>query len=172
MVVETGHSVRSTLVEQLAMDAGYVEDKLQTVFLNFSPVDDLDATIVAPNDIIALSAAMPGLVGATLRRGGHLAAMRRDINLQNKTEPTTTTTGLVTIKLFNMACRDLGPSLAGQGIILRCNRLSALVKDMDEQPEAVENVTLDGEQLTCPNLLQKLAAMPSQTKVELTLLQA
>ena len=61
---------------------------------------------------LALSAAMPGLVGATLRRGGTYAAMRAAITraaergaAAAREEP------LVRVKLFNLLIDELGPLL-------------------------------------------------------------
>ena len=55
---------------------------------------------------------MPGLVGTTLKRGSHLAAMRGDITLNTDTR----TTGrqsicILTLKLFNMVAAELGPDI-------------------------------------------------------------
>jgi hypothetical protein len=61
---------------------------------------------------------MPGLVGATLRRGGHLAAMRSQISHNQKETTLKDQRGKVTLKLFNLTTRDIGPFFLAQGIWL------------------------------------------------------
>ncbi len=75
----SGASVREFLQGTLGIDAAYVEEKLQTVFLDGHPVDDFDRAVVRPGAVLALSGAMPGLAGATMRRGGFYARMREGI---------------------------------------------------------------------------------------------
>ena len=62
--------LKELLCDQIGLPAEYVENRVQAVFLNGKPVDDVDTAQVAANDTIALSAAMPGLLGAVLRKGG------------------------------------------------------------------------------------------------------
>ena len=49
---------------------------IQTLFLNGKPVDNMAKVYVRDGDCLALSAAMPGLVGATMRSGGPLASFQ------------------------------------------------------------------------------------------------
>jgi len=55
-----------------------VKHDIKVLFLDYSPVDDLDAAIIKDGAILALSAAMPGLVGAAMRKDG-LSWMRTSI---------------------------------------------------------------------------------------------
>jgi hypothetical protein len=80
-------------------------------------VDDLETTVVGDGSAIALSAAMPGLVGATFRRGGALAAFRSSITYQAEGAfADTREQGMVNIKLFNMVVGELGPLFLKEGI--------------------------------------------------------
>ena len=66
-------------------------------------VDDVNTALLQDGCTVALSAAMPGLVGATFRTGGLLAAFRSDITHQEEGVPTETHgVGMVKIKLFNL----------------------------------------------------------------------
>ncbi len=76
--IRVGMSVETTLTREFGLDSDLL-DKIQTVFLDGKAVDDLESTLVRDGSILALSAAMPGLVGATLRRGSYYAAMRSQI---------------------------------------------------------------------------------------------
>ena len=96
--VQLGGSVRQLLCGQLGLERKYFEEHVQTVFLDGNAVDDLDKAIVKEGSIIALSAAMPGLAGATLRRGGHLASLRSQITHREDKEPLGPGEGLITLK--------------------------------------------------------------------------
>jgi len=77
--VKVGCSVRSLLLDQMGLSAEYIERRIQTLFVDSKPVDDLDRVAIRDGSTLALSSAMPGLLGATLRRGGYYAAMRSQI---------------------------------------------------------------------------------------------
>ena len=118
--VRTGTSVRELLCRQFGIPAAVVEDRIQTVFLDGSAVDDLDAALVAPGATLALSAAMPGLAGATLRRGGFFSAMRSQITHRNPaTRQIDDGQAPVTVKLFNLTVPELGPLFLARGIRVR-----------------------------------------------------
>jgi hypothetical protein len=72
--------LRHFLYHHLGLSPEFVEDYLTTIFLNGKPVDDLDQAILRGGDTLALSAAMPGLVGATMRRQGLVASLRSGIS--------------------------------------------------------------------------------------------
>jgi len=134
-----GQSLRRVLVDQIGMNADYLENRVQTVFLNGHPVDDLERAIVAENAVIALSAAMPGLAGATLRRGGHLAAMRRLISEEGSTAGPDLSAGgqgLITLKLFNVVAREAGWSVLARGILLTLDELEEFVQAINRKMPA------------------------------------
>ena len=74
--VQVGRSLKHLLCEQCGINPEYLTDRIQTIFLDGKVVDNVETTTVKDGAIIALSAAMPGLAGATLRTGGLLAAFR------------------------------------------------------------------------------------------------
>lgn len=111
-----GSSVRTFLTEDLGIDPDYLENRIQTIFLNGHPVDDLNETVVTDGAVIALSAAMPGLVGATMRRSGVLASFRDGITYRATDAREATDRGVVTVKLFNLLVRELGPGFLEHGI--------------------------------------------------------
>jgi hypothetical protein len=127
-----GVSVRDFLVEGLGVDAGYVRERITTVFLNGSVVDDMDTARLHEGARLALSAAMPGLVGATLRKGGYYAAMRAAITLAAEREPTTAGGSLVRVqvKLFNLLIEELGPLLLAGGFALTPAEAAELLGDL------------------------------------------
>jgi len=117
--VEKGMSVREFLEKTLGIHPSYVEHHIQTVFLDGHPVDDFDRAAVGPGSVLALSGAMPGLAGATLRRGGYYARLREGISHEGgHTEAMGDGKGVVLVKLFNRALADLAEILMGRSILV------------------------------------------------------
>lgn len=109
-------SLKELMCRQVGLAEDYLENRVQTVFLNGHPVDDVNRATVGEGATVALSAAMPGLAGAVLRKGGVLAALRKDITYQNEAAARETCEGSVIVKLFNMTTREVGPLLLARGI--------------------------------------------------------
>lgn len=118
--VTPGITLQEFLCEQLGIDADYLDRRVQTILVNHRAVDDADQIHIGDGDIIALSAAMPGLAGATLRRGGHLSAMRGEISHGRQSQPgTQPQTGVVTLKLFNLVAKEIAPIILAGKIWLK-----------------------------------------------------
>lgn len=119
------------LCDRLAIPLGYVTQRIQTVFLNGRAVDDIFAARVDDGATVALSAAMPGLVGATLRKGGRLTSLRSHIS--HRTNPgrdhPAAQAGQVTVKLFNLICTELAPDLLSRGILIPPGDIQAFLDD-------------------------------------------
>ena len=113
-----GESVQDFLLKAAAVSPAYLKERVQTVFLNGKALDDFSTARVADGDSLALSAAMPGLAGAVLRRGGFYAAMRRQISHEAQSQPAAASEISVVLKLFNMVARELGPEFLKQGVLV------------------------------------------------------
>jgi hypothetical protein len=120
-----GCSIAMLLCEGFGLDEGYVERRITTIFLDSRPIDDVHRATVKDGSTIALSGAMPGLVGATMRCGGYYAAMRGVITHREGDEAGMEQGGTVRIKLFNLLLPELAPVFLGQGIILGADDLRA-----------------------------------------------
>jgi len=128
--VTAGCTLKSLLCDQFAIPADYVTDRITTIFLNNHPVDDLDRAIVHDGSQVALSAAMPGLVGATMRRGGFYAALRQGISLISDSGAAAGECGTVRVKLFNLLLGELGPLVLAHGLILQRDELNELLQNI------------------------------------------
>lgn len=129
----TGCSLKSLLCDQFAIPAGYVTGRITTIFMDNHPVDDLDRTVVRDGSRVTLSAAMPGLVGATMRRGGFYAALRQGISHVVDDDNIHGESGTVRIKLFNLLLAELGPLLLARGIMLDRGELAGLIACLPER---------------------------------------
>ena len=79
-----GQSIEDFLFRQLSLQKEFVEKKVSTVFLDGQCVDDITSATLNDASIVALSSALPGLVGATLRRGGFYACLRDSITYRKE----------------------------------------------------------------------------------------
>jgi hypothetical protein len=130
--VPLGRSIRSLLRDELGLPDEYIETRIQTVFLDGKPVDDIDTALVRDGSTLALAPAMPGLMGAMLRRGGHLAVMRSGITHRDDSVTQGSGEGRIDVKLFGMALKELGPQLLAHGIGVDAGDLSKVIGGMPE----------------------------------------
>ena len=119
VAVCSGTTLSEVFEQQFGISPGYVTERIKTVFLNGSPVDDFDTAVIGDGDVLALSAAMPGLVGAVMRKGGVLASFRHSISARPATECSAGDQTAVTVKLFNLLIKELGPEFLAAGIGLK-----------------------------------------------------
>ena len=118
------------LREVFGLTDEYIETRIQTVFLDGKPVDDIDTALVRDGATLALAPAMPGLMGAMLRRGGYYAPMRSGITHRGDAAPRGIGEGRITVKLFGMALRELGPKLLERGIEVDSGDLAQIVREL------------------------------------------
>jgi len=117
-------TVGNLLHEQFGIDSAYVSERITTIFLDGKAIDNPDETPVRDRSTIALSAAMPGVVGASMRRGSFYAAMRGAVTSTERGIPSESFEGLVRVKLFNLLLTELGPGFLKRGIIMTPSDLS------------------------------------------------
>jgi hypothetical protein len=122
--VECGKTMRDLLCEQFQIPYEYVRKDIKVIFLEYSPVDDIETAIIKDGATLALSAAMPGLVGAAMRRDGDLTWMRSGITYHEGEIEHKEGQGLIQIKLFNQVMADLGESFLRRGVYVKTKYLS------------------------------------------------
>jgi hypothetical protein len=128
-----GSSAREFMREALGLADDYIEAVVSTVFIDGEPVDDIDAARVRDGSVMALSAAMPGLVGAVMRRNSPYASFRKAISYDNlragaagRPEVAGKTGVVVRLKLFNQVMRDLAEGILGKGVLVSGEEEAAL----------------------------------------------
>lgn len=114
-----GLTLDGFLTVEAGIPADYLRERVQTLFMDGRAVDDAGTAVVREGGVISLSAAMPGLAGAVLRRSGVYAAMRRSIS-HDPAAPAPRDRGRigVTLKLFNLIARELGPGFLARGVVV------------------------------------------------------
>jgi hypothetical protein len=119
-----GCTLDRLLSQQWDIAPDYVAQRVTTIFLNGRAIDDITTAVVREGSVIALSGAMPGLVGATMRRGGFYAAMREGITYRENAAEGPQRLATVRVKLFNLLLPELGPGFLQRGIVLAAAELA------------------------------------------------
>jgi hypothetical protein len=133
----------------------YVEERIKTVFMDGKAVDDVDLAVIKNGSVLAFSAAMPGLAGTTLRRGGPLAAFRSQITHREEEKAISQRGGVVVLKLFNLLIKELGPSFLRRGIWVRGDELENFLKSRpDDFWEEFRAAKVDGKEADLKEVLK------------------
>jgi len=151
-----GSTVRSFLCDDLGVSPEYVANRIQTLFLNGKAIDNPDSSHIKENSTLALSAAMPGLLGATLRKGSYYARMRNEISHQEQGEGITVHQGFLLLKLFNLLPAEIGPAVLARGIWLKGEDLNQFLKEWpDELVGNCKEARVDGQLINLRDFLEK-----------------
>ncbi len=150
-----GCSLKSLLCQQPGISPEYLEERIQTIFIDGKAVDNIERAIPADGATIAISAAMPGLVGATLRRGGFYAALRSQITYTAGEECASEGEAMFKLKLFNLLIDELGRGFLEKGIWIDGKVLQDFFKGQAESFwEGCEEIELDGSKVKPQKLLE------------------
>lgn len=147
VTIAAGLSLRSTLSDDLGLGPECVEKRIQTVFLDGSPVDDIDADFARPGSALALAGALPGVAGIAMQRGSRIGVYREGITHHAlKNLPRAESSLRITLKLFNTVAVECLAQVLSRGVEVRSGRLAEL---LDDNPEALAQAAflLDGAPL-------------------------
>jgi hypothetical protein len=145
-----GCSVEVFLRQEMGASAETIE-KIQSIMLDGRPVDDIKSSLVHDGSTLALSAAMPGLVGATLRRGGTLSSFRSGITY-HETEQASVASGWVIVKIFNLLMAEMGPPLFQTGVLVGSSDLLELLSGRRAELGKGYRATFDGKPVAAETL--------------------
>lgn len=139
-------SIKDLLCKQLQIEEEYLDKRIQTLFLNGKAVDNPETAYIQDNATLALSAAMPGLVGATFRKGGTYAAMRNTISYGAATSSKGEGEARAKLKLFNMVLKELGPIFLANGVWISSEKFNEFLdRYVNEIKAACSLIQLNGE---------------------------
>jgi hypothetical protein len=166
--VQTGSSIKELLCGQLGIQEEYLDERIQTIFLNSKAVDDIDSTIVEDGSTLALSGPMPGLAGVTVRRGGFFSGMRSNISYDNTLSHTQQSTGKIYLKLFNVVVKELGPTFLKRGVWLEGRQLQDYISEnLDYLKNGCISAKLDDQDIEVTELSKiDFTSMMAQLQVE------
>jgi len=144
-----GCSLKDLLCGQFLLDETYVDRRITTIFLDGKPVDAVGSARILEGSTLALSAAMPGLAGAILRRGGALAPLRANIpREEGERSVAPERDGVITVKLFNLLVPELATGFLRRGVLLPAAEAEAFFR---QRPPAFwddcREILLDGKRM-------------------------
>ena len=151
----SGISIKAYICSYLGIDSDYFENRIQTLFLDGSPVDDPETAVLKKGSVLALSGAMPGLAGATLRRGGFYGRLRGEISYDQDTACETTGECFIRVKLFNLLVKELGPLFLEKGIQVDSGAVSELFNNRRRRLlDGCRAAELDGKPIEPERLIE------------------
>ncbi|MFV0436572.1 MAG: hypothetical protein ACK5PS_04160 [Desulfopila sp.] len=161
--VRHGSSIGALLTSLPGFTARYINEEVQTIFLDGSATDDLATPLFGTTHVLAISAAMPGLAGAIFRRNS-LHASLRTVNPQSAKAETVEEV-IVKLKLFNTIARDRGKTLLREGVWLTSADLSQFLDNRASLIAKITDLVIDGTAVPASGLM---AILPQFDTVRLT----
>lgn len=154
IITKAGYSINDLLSKELGVAKAYIDDRIQTIFLNGKAVDDSKSATLQEGDVVALSAAMPGMVGSTFRKGGFFAGMRSQISHLADTAARQDHQQIkVKLKLFNLVAKELGPVFLEKGVIIDGNTFQKFVPEKLEDLKPIcSSIHLNGTKISFDRL--------------------
>ncbi len=158
-----GGSIQDFLVRNLGLNPEIIDEKIQTIFFNGKAVDDPSKALLTDGASLALSGALPGLVGATMRRGGFYSTLRDSITFQGGPDFQGAQKGSIVVKLFNILLKDFGPRILENGFMIEESKLLDFLR-CNESKLADECRIRDGDgfEIAYRNLLTVLSEEPGK----------
>ena len=147
--IRLGGGIRSLLCEQLGLDPDYVKNRIQTAFLNGKPVDDFDTAVAGEGSVLTLSGALPGLAGATLRKGGFFSPMRASLSYSGEPGERGEKEGFITVRIFNILLPELAPVLVARGIFFSKKDFASFLRELG--PKDGTDCLRSGEKEAAPS---------------------
>ena len=169
--IQLGRSIQEILLLELNVEQDTIQERINTIFLNHNPVDDLQTPVTTENSTLTLSGAMPGFMGACMRVNSPYAPMRGSISEHRTEHPDSTkgnSRGLIKLKLFNLLVSEIGPKILQKGILLSTQRLEGFLKQLPaEFWQSCKQAELNNIQLSC-QLLAVLEEMQGYDYARIT----
>jgi hypothetical protein len=163
METPLGGSIQDFLVSQLGLNPEVIQEKIQTIFLNGKVVDDPGQAFLTDGALLALSGALPGLVGATLRRGGFYSSLRNSITFQGGTRTEESQKGNIVLKLFNLLLEDLGDQILEKGFMIEQSKLLDFLRSNESKlADECQIRDSEGKKVPYPKLLIALPEEPGK----------
>lgn len=131
----TGTSIEQFLAEIPAFSPEYIKGDLETIFLDGNAVDSLSTRFHKRQHTLALSAIMPGLVGAILRKNSIHARLRT--TSVDDVDSKTSELSLIKLKIFNRIAQECGPKILANSVIFET---SNLLKSFTQRPQLLKNI--------------------------------
>lgn len=151
-IIEVDHptSVGEFLSSLPGFTPQYITERVETIFLDGLPVDDLEKVITGSRPVLAISAAMPGLAGAIFRKNSFHAPLRSAARKNDGNGVQGGGTIRVVLKLFNVVAKERGKAMLAGGCLLDAD---TLLKSIRYRPQLFSQVL----QYSCNDMIITIA---------------
>ncbi|HOP30474.1 MAG TPA: hypothetical protein PK293_13015 [Spirochaetota bacterium] len=143
----SGIGILPFLTEYCNIPENYISDKIKTIFHNGNPVDDIKTVKLYKGSVVAVSGAMPGIVGAMMRIGSPYAPMRESITEKGNEKGSEGEEIYVKLKLFNSILKDHGERFTVEGVIFDKDIIHSIISKCETAGKKFM-LTLDNEIIT------------------------
>jgi len=163
--IQQGESIGGLLTSLPGFSEKYIKERVQTIFVDGLPADDLAQQFSEKETVLAISAAMPGLAGAIFRKGGVHASLRTTTGKKKHSSPQG---GLLTVrlKLFNIIAKERGITVLAQGCLILSASLEKFLGYRPPLAASIQSISIDGQK-TDMKMLRKILAV--NTTIVLTI---
>ncbi|MGL1931608.1 MAG: hypothetical protein OCC45_07580 [Desulfotalea sp.] len=135
MPSKTGISVEKFLQNISVFSQEYIKSELETIFLDGEPLDELETEFNKPHHTLALSAIMPGLAGAIMRKNSIHAPLRSKSSAMITSAKSENC--LIRLKIFNRIAQECGKSILADSVIFPCK---PLLKTFAQRPNLLHSI--------------------------------
>ncbi|WP_320007523.1 hypothetical protein [Maridesulfovibrio sp.] len=125
----SGMSIREFMIKTIGLEPDYAEKRVRAIFVNGSPVDDIDGVKINDGDEISLSGALPGISGIAMCRDTPIGAFRSDISAKASDATSSGGDARIYLKLFNLIAQEAGKTLLQKGVIALAEDVRGYLKD-------------------------------------------
>lgn len=153
--VRQGETIGGLLTALPGFTMEYIRQRVQTIFLNGFPADDIEQQIFGTDAVLAISAAMPGLAGAIFRKGGVHASLRttaeREVETSIPDAPVT-----IRLKLFNIIARERGEEILADACLIEAATLKKFLAYRPPLLAAIRKVEINMQTGDTQDLINSL----------------
>ena len=154
--VRQGESIGGLLASIPGFSKEYIQNRVQTIFVDGLPADDLEQQFSEEETVLAISAAMPGLAGAIFRKNGPHASLRT-ATAKKSNQLLSDKTVSVRLKLFNIIAKERGAALLAGGCLLQAASLRKFLNYRPPLAASIRKITINQQEADIKVLQQNLA---------------
>ena len=145
----------------------YIDNEIQTIFLDGTAIDDVHAPLTDTETVIALSAAMPGLSGAIYRKNSIHSPLRSVHHQYDKTKVDEKTISIY-LKLFNSIARDRGAEMLRQGVTLKTSTILTFLQTRPWLIDHIQAVVINDHPVATTDSLMETLQRAKRAHLNLT----
>jgi len=144
--VDQGTSIGDLLFSLPGFSVEYVKTRVQTIFLNGLPADNLEQHLRGQQVVLAISAAMPGLAGAIFRKGGFHSSLRTETATELSEVKKEDHPVQVRLKLFNMIAVERGVEILEKSCVVKSLSLKKFLAYRPPLLASIQKITLNNKE--------------------------